>query len=201
MKATQLLRSQHDDVKALFSEIEAKLEEGGDVTSRFEEVAHMLVAHDAIERELFYPACEEVDDAEDILGESLVEHGLAEFSLYQADVSLGDPHFAHKCTVLKEVLLHHIEEEEKELFPKVESALSAETLEQLATRMSARFEQVRTADFRGPLLQNLQQVLSGKVELDEDEGEDEAPAAKSRSKTKPKGRQKRGNSADDRPRR
>jgi len=189
MKATQLLKSQHDEVKGLFKSIEATLEKGGDASTQFEELARKLVAHDAIERELFYPACEEVDDAEDLLGESLVEHGLVEFSLYQADVSLGDEHFMHKCTVLKEVLEHHIEEEEEELFPKVESALGADELERLGTQMSARFEEVRKTDFRGPLLENLQQVLSGKVDLDE---EDEDTSARS----KVKGGAKRANSAE-----
>ncbi|HWA74043.1 MAG TPA: hemerythrin domain-containing protein [Polyangiaceae bacterium] len=191
MKATQLLKSQHDEVKSLFPKIESMLEKGGDATQLFEELARKLVAHDAIERELFYPACEEVDGVEDLLGESLVEHGLAEFSLYQADVSLGDEHFAHKCTVLREVLEHHIEEEEEELFPKVESKLGADVLEQLGKQMSARFEEVSKQDFRGPLLENLQQVLSGKVDLEEDEEK----VKKSGSPAKAKGTQKRANSA------
>lgn len=182
MKATQLLKSQHDEVKALFTKIEATLEKGGDASERFEELARKLVAHDAIEREIFYPACEEVDGAEDLLGESLVEHGLAEFSLYQADVSMGDEHFQHKCTVLREVLEHHIDEEEKELFPKVESSLNAEMLEQLGAQMRARFEEVSKQDFRGPLLENLQQVLSGKVELDEED--EQAETTKTRGKTR-----------------
>jgi hypothetical protein len=191
MKATQLLKSQHDEVKSLFPKIESTLEKGGDATPLFEELARKLVAHDAIERELFYPACEEVEGVEDLLGESLVEHGLAEFSLYQADVSLGDEHFAHKCTVLKEVLEHHIEEEEEELFPKVESTLGDDALEQLGKQMSARFEEVRKKDFRGPLLENLQQVLSGKVDLDEDEEK----AGKTASRGRAKSPQKRANSA------
>jgi hemerythrin superfamily protein len=191
MKATQLLKSQHDEVKSLFPKIQSTLEKGGDATRLFEELAQKLVAHDAIEREIFYPACEEIEDAEDLLGEALVEHGLVEFSLYQADVALGEEHFTHKCTVLKEVLEHHIEEEEKELFPKVESKLDGASLEQLAEQMSARFQEVQKSDFRGPLLENLQQVLSGKVDLEEDDGVVEASATRS----KPKGNQKRGDAA------
>jgi len=188
MKATQLLKTQHDEVKALFEKIESTLEKDGDASALFEEMAQKLVAHDAIEREIFYPACDEVDGVEDLLGESLVEHGVTEFSLYQADVSLGDEHFTHKCTVLKEVLLHHIEEEEKELFPKVESSLGSDELERLGEEMSTRFEEVRNADFRGPLLENLQKVLTGKVELDEeddaDADADDTAAGNSKKSTK-----------------
>ena len=192
MKATELLKMQHDEVKALFEKIESTLEDGGDASQRFEELARKLVAHDAIEREIFYPACEELDEVEDLLGESLVEHGLVEFSLYQADVALGDEHFSHKCTVLKEVILHHVEEEEKELFPKVESALDSDALERLEEQMNTRFEEVRKNDFRGPLLENLQKVLSGKVELDEEDGDDEEAADTAAANSKKSAKKSRG---------
>ena len=47
MKATQLLKTQHDEVKALFDKIESTLEKDGDASALFEEMAQKLVAHDA----------------------------------------------------------------------------------------------------------------------------------------------------------
>jgi hemerythrin superfamily protein len=160
MKATELLKKQHKEVKALFKRIE-DAKENAKKSELFEELAANLVAHDGIEREIFYPACEEELGMTDLLGEALVEHGLVEFSVYQADQAQGDDDFDFKCTVLQEVVEHHVEEEEKEFFPKVEKALGKARLEELGEAMEERFEAAKSRDFRGPLHKNLKQVLSG----------------------------------------
>jgi hemerythrin superfamily protein len=162
MKATDLLKAQHREVERLFKSIE-KAEDKGEKRELFEKLAQNLVGHDAIEREIFYPACEKQMGMTDLLGEALVEHGLVEFSLYRADQALGQKDFEHRVTVLKETIAHHVEEEEEELFPKVEKALGSELLQQLCARMERRFEQAMTEDFRGPLADNLRQVLDGKT--------------------------------------
>lgn len=160
MKATDLLKSQHKVVSDLFKRIEKskKTEEKGEL---FEELASSLAAHDAIEREIFYPACEAKMGLNHLLSEAIVEHGVVEFSLYLADQALGKDDFDAKVTVLKDVVEHHVEEEEKEFFPKVERALGAEKLKELAVQMEARFEEAKSEDFRGPLHKNLREVLAG----------------------------------------
>jgi len=97
----------------------------------------------------------------DLLGEALVEHGVVEFSLFQADQARLAKDFSFKCQVLSELVLHHVEEEEGDLFPKVQRALGRERLVELGARMKARFEETQEMDFRPPLHQNLNQVLAG----------------------------------------
>lgn len=160
MKATELLESQHQDVRDLFEQLE-KSSDDEERSELFEELAANLVAHDAIEREIFYPACEAKMGMNDQLGEALVEHGVVEFALYNADQAFGKPDFMHKITVLKEVLEHHIEEEEKEFFPAVEKALGKERIEELGEQMETRFDAALEEDFRAPLAKNLEQVLAG----------------------------------------
>ena len=163
MLATDLLDHQHREVEKLFEEIE-KAKDKRQKTRLFSELLANLVAHDAIEREVFYPACQERLGRTDLLGEALVEHGLVEFSLYQADRSLGDDDFDFKVQVLSEVVSHHVEEEEKELFPKVKKALGKELLAELGAKMEAKFEEAKKADCRAMLLDNLRQVLAGALE-------------------------------------
>jgi hemerythrin superfamily protein len=162
MKATELLKAQHREVEKLFKSIE-KAKEDEEKQALFEELAANLVAHDGIEREIFYPACEEAMGMTELLGEALVEHGLVEFSLYQADQAQGDDDFEFKCTVLQEVVDHHVKEEEKEFFPKVEKALGKARLEELGEEMEQAFEAAKEEDFRTPLHRNLKQVLAGAV--------------------------------------
>ncbi|HKY39443.1 MAG TPA: hemerythrin domain-containing protein [Polyangiaceae bacterium] len=162
MKATELLKQQHRDVEKLFKVLED--DEGDEKqTEIFGELAATLVAHDAIEREIFYPACEKALGMTDLLGEALVEHGVIEFSLYEADEAQGKKDFDFKLKVLEEMVEHHVEEEEKELFPEVEDAIEAEELETLGQRMEQRFSEARAEDYRAPLHENLRQVLAGAI--------------------------------------
>jgi hemerythrin-like domain-containing protein len=183
MKATDLLKQQHEEVKELFEKIESA---SRTATKRqlFAELAANLVAHDGIERELFYPACEEEMGMTDLLGEALVEHGLVEFSLYQADQAQGEDDFEYKVKVLKEALEHHIEEEESELFPKVNRAFEKEALETLGTELEEKFEELKQGDYRTPLHSNLKQVLQGALKPSPKAKSAPARASKARSKAR-----------------
>ena len=158
--AIDLLKSQHEEVKALFKRIEKASARDAKVKF-FDQLAAKLAAHDAIEREIFYPACERAMGMTDLLGEALVEHGVVEFSLYQADQARRDKTFAFKCQVLSEIVEHHVKEEEEDFFPKVQKALGKERLLELGARMKERFEQATAEDYHPALQSNLKQVLAG----------------------------------------
>jgi hemerythrin superfamily protein len=159
--ATTLLVKQHQLVKALFKKIESTPAHA-DKLELFEELARNLVAHDAIEREIFYPACEKALGMSDLLGESLVEHGVIEFCVYEADQATKED-FAFKCRVLGEMVLHHAREEETELLPRVQKTLGKAQLERLGKQMQERFERAKAQDFRAQVYDNLKQVLAGAV--------------------------------------
>jgi len=158
--AIELLKTQHEEVKTLFKRIE-KASTRSAKTKLFDQLAANLAAHDAIEREIFYPACERGMGMTDLLGEALVEHGVVEFSLYQADQARKDKDFSFKCQVLSEIVEHHVKEEEEDFFPKVQKALGKEKLLALGAQMQQRFEQAKAKDYRPALKSNLKQVLAG----------------------------------------
>lgn len=143
MKATALLETQHRKVEALFK----KLENGrSDPRAVLEELANSLAAHMAIEQELFYPKVKEVDS--DVVNESYEEHAVAELSLKR--LLLTDPEeeaFMARVTTLKELIAHHVQEEEEELFPAVEKKIDEDELAQLGKAMKARFDEVLEAGF------------------------------------------------------
>jgi len=139
MKATSLLESQHRKVEALFKKLQ-----GGrsDTTAVLEELANSLAAHMAIEQELFYPRIKEAES--DLVNESYEEHAMAELALKR--LLMTDPEeesFQARVTTLRELIEHHVEEEEQELFPKVEKALEEQELAQLGKAMKARFDEMR----------------------------------------------------------
>ncbi len=179
MKATALLKQQHDEVARLFKAIEAA-DDAAKKRKLFVELASNLVGHDGIEREIFYPACEEAMGLNDDLGEALVEHGVIEFSLYQANEALGKDDFDFKVKVLKEMVEHHVKEEEQEFFPKAEKALGDDSLEMLSEEMLEAFEDARERDFQEPLYENLRQVFAGAIKTEPKESQPAKPKAKSR---------------------
>jgi hypothetical protein len=144
MKATELLRQQHDDVKELFKAL-AKADPAEQAALR-SELADALAAHSAIEQEIFYPAAREILGDEPILRESLEEHGIIEFCLVKlldASPKRDADSFDAKVTVLKESILFHVEEEESDLFKKVERAMKKDALEQLCARMERHFQECK----------------------------------------------------------
>ena len=98
--------------------------------------------HAEIEEKLFYPEAKQ-ENTEEILRESVEEHLAMKRTL--ADIIESGPEdeqFDAKMSVLKEQVEHHVEEEEKQLFPKVRKALSKDELEDLGSRMQAMFERL-----------------------------------------------------------
>ena len=143
MKATELLRQQHRAVEALFAEIEGG---GDDVPGLVEQLANDLACHMAIEQNLFYPAVHDCDD--DLVEESFEEHAMAEVALRRlVRVGPDDPTFEAKLGALKGLIEHHVLEEEQQLLPAVEKALSPEQLEWLGARLQGAFEEAQTEGF------------------------------------------------------
>jgi hemerythrin-like domain-containing protein len=143
VKATALLEKQHRKVKTIFN----KLEKGrGDALALLEELSNDLAAHMAIEQEIFYPAIQHLDS--DLVREAYEEHALGEVALKRLLATDPEsPSFKARVVAAKELIEHHVKEEEEELFPKVEKKLSDDQLSQLAKEMKARFEEVVAAGF------------------------------------------------------
>jgi hemerythrin-like domain-containing protein len=141
MKATQLLKSQHREVEALFSKV-LKAEKSRDRTELANEIAEKLKVHTTIEEEIFYPAYREsshTKKGEELTLEAYEEHHVVKLVLAELpDVDPEQENFEAKMTVLKELIGHHVEEEEQEMFPDAEKKLGKERLEDLGTQMEDR---------------------------------------------------------------
>jgi hemerythrin superfamily protein len=143
MNAISLLKTQHRKVEALFKKLA-----GGrsDPHTVLDELANSLAAHMAIEHEFFYPAVKEVD--EDLVNEAFEEHSLAELALKRLlATDPEDEAFDARVTACKELIQHHVKEEEEVLFPEVEKAISEETLNSMGKAMKARFDEVFASGF------------------------------------------------------
>jgi hypothetical protein len=143
MKATDLLKKQHREVEGLFKKLE-KTEQAQQRRKLLDELRANLEAHTTIEEEIFYPAIAELGTkkAEEMVNEANEEHHVVKLVLRDLpNVDPEDERFEAKITVLSELIEHHVEEEEKEMF-KLAQKIGKEELADLAERMQSRFEEL-----------------------------------------------------------
>jgi hemerythrin superfamily protein len=143
MDAIELLKAQHREVEDLFSRIE-KARTSAPKRKLFEQTADRLAVHAAIEEHQFYPAVK-AKRTEDILLESLEEHlGIKRVIADLLKIDGADDTFEAKVTVLKELVQHHVKEEESELFPKAKKVLSPDELVKLGQTMTAEAQKLES---------------------------------------------------------
>jgi hemerythrin superfamily protein len=138
--AIALLKADHDKVKEMF----AKYDTLGDRAMAGKKelagrICRELTVHAYIEEQVFYPRVREagrkIEDEvlEGLEEHHLIKHGVAELEPLSADNERYDA----KVEVLKELVEHHVDEEEADMFPRVRKALDAKELGELATAMEA----------------------------------------------------------------
>lgn len=123
MTAFDLLKEDHKKVKKMFRQFEkmqdSKNPDDGAVQMLVESACMELMIHARLEEELFYPALRKAMPDKDLLDEAEVEHASAKMLIQELQsMHPGDNLYEAKFTVLGEYVSHHIDEEEKEMFPK-----------------------------------------------------------------------------------
>ena len=137
----EMLKTDHRHVQDLFT----KFEDADKRTrsSIAEETLTALEVHTALEEEIVYPALAEVIEDEDMVNEAKEEHHVAKLlvkELHKMDA--GDQAFATKFKVLGELVGHHIEEEEGEIFPQAqEGGFEPESLFEEVSKRKAKLMQ------------------------------------------------------------
>ncbi len=141
MDPIAMLKQDHVKVRGIFKRIAELDDEASDeCEALWNELVTSLKAHETLEEEIFYPAAKEAgEEADEIVSHSYEEHHLADHLIEQIDQASEDDETCEaKLHVLKELVEHHIEEEEGELFPLVSEGLDDERLEEVAAQMQAR---------------------------------------------------------------
>ncbi|WP_119156180.1 hemerythrin domain-containing protein [Caldimonas tepidiphila] len=148
MDAVQLLTEDHEQVRQLFEQYEQLVSSDADAQEKqelAEQICLMLTVHADLEEELFYPAARDALDEQDLLDEAQVEHASARDLIEQIqEMDPTEDLYDAKVKVLGEYVNHHVQEEENELFPKIQDAgIDLEALgEELATRKQELMEEM-----------------------------------------------------------
>jgi hemerythrin superfamily protein len=147
MKATTLLKNDHSAVKKLLTAF-------GHTTARaaqqrqelMDQIAQELEIHSAIEEEIFYPAVKSVRGGQSLVSEAKAEHKKVDSLVAEAQgMSMDTDEVMEKVEELRDAVIHHATEEEREMFPVAEDGLGEQQLEELGEQLAARKKELLTS--------------------------------------------------------
>ncbi|MHA6492698.1 hemerythrin domain-containing protein [Pseudomonas borbori] len=143
MNAIDLLKADHETVKDILSQLQESTDRAVKGRTQLLQKLEMEVTiHTKLEEEILYPAFKEAGGKEEaeMYYEAKEEHRTVD-ALVLPDLKVTDPsapEFTGRVKVVKELLEHHIEEEEEELFPQAQKVLGKAALEEMGAQMEAR---------------------------------------------------------------
>ncbi len=119
-KAIALLKDEHHIFRTLFDA--AQDASGRELVKIAGELCMRLTVHMTIEEQLLYPAGKQVGDAEEV-DEGIVEHAAGKQLIAELEAMNGTEElFKSKVHVLGEQTVHHIDEEDEDLFEELKQA-------------------------------------------------------------------------------
>ncbi|MEE8873456.1 hemerythrin domain-containing protein [Pseudomonas sp. FSL R10-1350] len=140
MNAIDLLKADHEKVKGILSQLSESTDRAVKKRTELLEKLELEVSiHTQLEEEILYPAYKAAGgkaEAE-MYYEAKEEHRTVD-SLVLPDLKGTDPtspEFAGRVKVIKELLEHHIEEEETDMFPHAKKILGKAKLDELGDQM------------------------------------------------------------------
>jgi len=162
--AITMLKADHVAVKRLLRELDESSERAPRRREQLlADIEREIKIHSQIEEELFYPTfkkCAEKTESEDLFYEATEEHHVVDMVLPELKAtSAKAPEFAAKSKVLKELIEHHVREEEGEMFPQARRLMTDEQLRELGDAMEARKKTLK-AMWTNPALKPVKMVQS-----------------------------------------
>jgi hemerythrin superfamily protein len=138
LDAISFLKSQHREVEALFKKIRSE-KEATERQKLFKQIDRDLRVHSIIEEEIFYPELKRrAEKSETRLegAEAYEEHGLVKTTLEGLErLDPSQEQYQAKLQVLIDLVQHHVDDEEGNMFKAAHHAFGKEELEELGHRL------------------------------------------------------------------
>jgi hemerythrin-like domain-containing protein len=148
MRATTILKKDHRMVSALMMALEMTPKINGMARKPlFDQIRNSLMVHTQVEEEIFYPAIRNLAFGSEAgkIDEAYREHQTVKDLLNQmSNMDVTSDEFDGKLAELKQNIQHHVDEEENQMFPMVNSRMSDERLEDIGERMHSRKINLKT---------------------------------------------------------
>lgn len=162
--AITMLKADHVTIKRLLRQLAETTERAGKTReSLVRQIEETLKIHAQVEEEVFYPAFlarTKGSEEQDMFYEAAEEHHVADMVLPSLKTANPkSPEFTAKASVLKELIEHHIKEEESEMFAHTRTIFSDAELRELGEAMQARRDTIE-AMWKNPVLRPVKKLQS-----------------------------------------
>jgi hemerythrin-like domain-containing protein len=145
MNIYELLEKDHQTVRSIFRELEQTSDRALKRREHlFSELNVELNLHTLAEEKFLYPLLKEADETHALALEAVEEHRLVKKILKELERGdKGSERWAARLKVLSELVEHHVEEEEKEMFKMARKVIPKDLAMELAAEIES-FKEERT---------------------------------------------------------
>lgn len=145
MDIRELLITDHREALQLAQQIE-DCDDAAEAGRLFAQLREAVVRHSRAEERTVYPALEDSGDEEagEMAREAAVEHELVDL-LFERMTRMrsGSDNWKARACVVRELLEHHVEEEQGEVFAKMEELFDDEEMQRLAEQFQQAKGRIR----------------------------------------------------------
>jgi hemerythrin superfamily protein len=144
--ALTLLKKDHSEVKTMFKELEELGERATSSRQKlFRQIDQALTLHAQVEEKIFYPRfkqrAENSEEREEVL-EAFEEHALVKRLIAELErMEPGDETYKPKLEVLKDLVEHHVKEEEGTMFKMAREIFDKDELNELGDEIEQAKQQ------------------------------------------------------------
>src|SRR3569623_1758037 len=151
MDINDRLHEEHVEIKYLLKDIEKTTTRSCEKRhEHFHQLKSVLAKHSKLEDGVFYANVRKAKDAIFLLVEALNEHHLSSIVLEDLDcIPIEKWMWMGKFCLLKEIIEHHIKEEETELFARAKKLFQSDEAAILMAELDARAKKAATAVLQG----------------------------------------------------
>jgi hemerythrin-like domain-containing protein len=143
----QVLKEDHREVKSILEKLVKA--EGKEREKMFLKLGEELVPHMKAEEKVFYTRLIRVEKGREHGMEGMEEHHVAELVLKELQkMSKEEDRWSAKLSVFKELINHHIQEEEGSIFKTAETVLKEEELQEILRGFEQEKQKIRKEGFK-----------------------------------------------------
>lgn len=139
--AIALLKKDHETVRTLLGQLENAT--GARRQKLLTQIEKELKVHTTIEEEIFYPAYHQAarkKEDKKLFYEAVQEHHVVDMVMPEMNDGSSPEELKARAKVLKDLVEHHAEEEETEMFPRARKVMDRDELRRLGEMLQRRKE-------------------------------------------------------------
>lgn len=141
----QMLKKDHAEVKGILGQLEETKESASKKREElFQKLRVELVPHMKAEESAFYPPLLAKKDSRDDALEGVEEHHVSDMVLKELEATPKDTdQWGAKMSVFKELVEHHIKDEESKVFKSAEKALGQDEIQNIMKRFEQEKQKIK----------------------------------------------------------